>query len=401
MDRNMKENSNSDYNIAMLASDAFETLIDQIRNSNLNFHLQMSPFSAQISLRKSLVTDKTGVPRLPPTNIHPANGSSNVNLGSDITALAAKNMQLERDFNTLKIQYARAVDVCDEADAKIKYLEGELARTTIKHENGDDVKGHPVEIEALQHEVDELKIENLKYREKHKLQIEEIGELETSLKIKTDIANQLNKKLSEEKTKAERENSATKRSFKAEVKSWRKELGEERKAKMKLEENLEIMKNELKLKELCKKGGKKAESKRIILVSDHKTETLCSLCAISIPDYIPEYFCGEKFNPACQACKAYDSSWDPDDPFSAFPLPSPPASLVAHWLHTPRQQEPQNPNLINSLISHFVSSTDDEENIIGEVDMKKWIAEFREQLRADRIKFLAELRQDFSLFKGS
>ena len=96
----MKENSNSDYDIAMLASDAFETLIDQIRNSNLNFHLQMSPFSAQISLRKSLVTDKTGVPRLPRTNIHPANGSSNVNLGSDITALAAKNHSGKHRANT-------------------------------------------------------------------------------------------------------------------------------------------------------------------------------------------------------------------------------------------------------------------------------------------------------------
>ena len=393
----MKQNSDSDYNPVMLANNAFEAVIDQIRNSNLNFHLQMSPFSAQISLKKSLVTDKTGVPRLPPT-IHPVNGSSNFNIGS----LAAKNVQLESDLNALKIQYAHAVKVCDEAHAKLKYLEAEVASTTIKQENDDDVQGHPVVVEALQHEIDELKIVNMKYEENNKVHIEKISELETSVKIKTDIANQLNKKLTEVKLKADKENSAIKKSFKAEIKSWRKELGEERKAKLKLEEELEKMKNEHHIKELGDKGRKKVASKSIIPGSDqYKAEILCSLCGTSIPEFIPEYFCGEKFNPACQACKACDSSWDPDDPFSAFPLPAPPASLVSHWLHTPRQQEPQNPNSINSFISHLVSSTDDEEKMIHEDDFKKWMAEFREQLRADRIKILAELRQDFNLFKGS
>ena len=81
----------------------------------------MSPFSAEISLRKSLAT------------IHPVNEPSNSNNGlDDITTLAAKNMQLERDLNTLKIQYAHAINVFDNIHAKINYLESELASTTIK-----------------------------------------------------------------------------------------------------------------------------------------------------------------------------------------------------------------------------------------------------------------------------
>ena len=40
-------------------------------------------------------------------------------------------------------------------------------------------------------------------------------------------------------------------------------------------------------------------------------------------------------------------------------------------------------------------------SIILADDLKKWIADFREQLKADRIKFIAELRKDFSLFKLS
>jgi len=68
-------------------------------------------------------------------------------------------------------------------------------------------------------------------------------------------------------------------------------------------------------------------------------------------------------------------------------------------MHSPQRQEPQNPNSISSLISHLVSSTDDEE--LDKDDFKKWMAEFREQLRADRIKILDELRKDFGSFKMS
>ena len=73
--RRMKENTDSDFNPAMVASHAFETIIDKIRHSNLNFQLQMFPFSAQISLKKSLVIDKSGVHCLPP-DIHAVSEAS-------------------------------------------------------------------------------------------------------------------------------------------------------------------------------------------------------------------------------------------------------------------------------------------------------------------------------------
>ena len=62
----MQKRIDSDNTPAMLASKAFETIIDNIRDSTLNFQLQMSPFSALISLKKTLVTEKSGVSRLPP-----------------------------------------------------------------------------------------------------------------------------------------------------------------------------------------------------------------------------------------------------------------------------------------------------------------------------------------------
>ena len=51
------ETSNSDI-IKMSATQTFETLLNQVKSSNLNYHLQQSPFSAFISLKKSFVKDR-------------------------------------------------------------------------------------------------------------------------------------------------------------------------------------------------------------------------------------------------------------------------------------------------------------------------------------------------------
>ena len=68
-EQKMDKFSNSDIddrNPAMLALRAYDDIIHKIRSSNLNYHLQLSPFSAYISLKRSLVKEKSGVPLLPP-----------------------------------------------------------------------------------------------------------------------------------------------------------------------------------------------------------------------------------------------------------------------------------------------------------------------------------------------
>ena len=160
------------------------------------------------------------------------------------------------------------------------------------------------------------------------------------------------------------------------------------------------MKMNLKIKKSSVKESKKVTSKNNILVSDQNlTGTPCSLCAIDIPYYIPEYSCGESYNPACQAYKAGDSSWDPKDPFSAFPSPTPPISLVSHWLVPPKEHPPQHPSSIISLRSHCL--TEVKPNDEANADFKEWLDEFCEQLRIETQKILEELQKDFSLFKSS
>ena len=43
-----------------MAGDIFDEILSSIKNSKLNFQLQLSPFTAYISLKKSFVRDKSG-----------------------------------------------------------------------------------------------------------------------------------------------------------------------------------------------------------------------------------------------------------------------------------------------------------------------------------------------------
>ena len=92
-DKKMEKVTDSDSTPAMLASKAFNDILNKIQSSNLNFHLRISPFSAQISLRKTLVKDKDGAPLL----------SSTIpsTLSEDKTELVSKNRQLEQDVYNL------------------------------------------------------------------------------------------------------------------------------------------------------------------------------------------------------------------------------------------------------------------------------------------------------------
>ena len=216
-----------------MALNAYEGIIDQIRTSCLNYQIQMSPFSAHISLKRSLVKEKSGIPRLPvPSMSVPTvnDDSTATNTESVVAALIAKNQKLEKDLDTLKGNYTQSVDDCLEAYQKIKSLE----KHSIKSEIGDVAL-----IENLKIEQQKTIDENVKFKEKVKEQEEEIHELESRLKTKNEIVNQLNKQMNDNRIQNEKHVANIKKSHKAEVKSWRKDLGEERKEKVKLNKKLE------------------------------------------------------------------------------------------------------------------------------------------------------------------
>ena len=61
----MKAEYDSDLHETMGADTIFNGLIDMIRNSCLNYQVQMSPFSAVISIKKSFIKDRSGCSIIP------------------------------------------------------------------------------------------------------------------------------------------------------------------------------------------------------------------------------------------------------------------------------------------------------------------------------------------------
>ena len=103
-------------------------------------------------------------------------------------------MQLEKDLDNLKVELACVIDDREEAYKKINHLESECARMMIEHEKDDD---HFDKIKSLQIELRRIDTEKLMYGELVREQAEEINNLLKSVKVKTDVSNQINKKLNE------------------------------------------------------------------------------------------------------------------------------------------------------------------------------------------------------------
>ena len=312
----------SDFNPTMVANKTFESILEQVRTSNLNFQLQISPFSALISLKKSPVKDISGRPIPPqkPSFSHPSE--------PDFAALASKNLKLEADLISLRKDYIICVEDCQEAHRKVKVLESQPAAKEIKKET--DIALHAeldekncmletlnFKIEQLEDETKDkdLKIINLK---------ENINDHRLANEKTTEISKKLNKEMSNLRITFGKEKKSILKNHKTQIKYWRNELGEETKLKIKLEEKLsETAETPLNLsadmfgvKELLKPVPLSESS------TSTSDETLCSICATPIPNFVPKFFDGEQFNPACDNCD--DSSWLSDsssDASQAVPIP--------------------------------------------------------------------------------
>ena len=122
-----------------------------------------------------------------------------------------------------------------------------------------------------------------------------------------ESSEKLYKKLCDTKEQYIKEKAEIIKKYKADVKAWKNDLGEERRQKMKLEKKLEE-----KEKETVENTS--TEIYDTPTMTDHigvKDETLCSTCACPIVNYVPKYFLTERISPACDKCDDY--SWMSDD----------------------------------------------------------------------------------------
>ena len=112
----MDENSVSDCDPAMLATTVFNNILEGIQKSNLNYQLQLTPFSALVSLKKSFVKDKSGKFLFPNKNV--INGEylqyENCQLMNQIDSLNQKLQEMhtrsKNDAETIRILGLKAAN---------------------------------------------------------------------------------------------------------------------------------------------------------------------------------------------------------------------------------------------------------------------------------------------------
>ena len=97
--------TDSDKTLTMMASQKFYSILQEIQSSHLNFQLQLSSFSALISLKKSFVREKDGSVSFPP---HLCDKVSE----ADISDYKGRNEKLVKELDTLRCKFKDVVDDC-------------------------------------------------------------------------------------------------------------------------------------------------------------------------------------------------------------------------------------------------------------------------------------------------
>ena len=284
----------------MLASKAFDNLLQQIQTSSLNYQIQISPFSALISLKKSLIKDKAGFPQLSPT---PTWTSSYDHKRTDY--LLTMNAKLEEEVLSLQKNYKDALKKSDVDQETIKALKSEMkVKNELKPVIIDPVS------ETTKAELKELREEKRILQGKIEERDDNINVLEHANKVAKEASNQLNKKLNEMKIKLNKEKAEILKEHKAELKAWKKDLGEANKENIKLRNKLGKLMSEKLPQPESSPVIALTEHQEHSAVENHEPQVVCSICSAPILDFKPKYFLGEAFNPACNDC---DDSFEGDN----------------------------------------------------------------------------------------
>ena len=144
---------------------------------------------------------------------------------------------------------------------------------------------------------------------------EEIHNLRIANKSSKEVSKKLRLAMCESKDKFEKEKVQLVKDHKAEVKAWKRDLGEANSKVIKLEKLAN--KYEACSPNSTHTSGDSPTSLPSIVSETQplktqpiKSEIQCSICSVTIADYKPKYFLGEAFNPACDDC---NDSFEGDD----------------------------------------------------------------------------------------
>ena len=327
----MDEISTTD--VTMLASRIFDSVLQSIQSSCLNFTMQVTPFSAMISLRKSFVKNKGGSFVLPLKS----------QIGEDVQKVKDESMINQTKVEKTEKELANAYDTIKELEFMVQCRD-----TTIKN-------------------------------------------LEIAATKAKESAVMLNKMVNDNRIKYEEEKLAMYKEHKSEVKSWKKDLGEANRKHLTLEKKFNILKATEKTNEQGKKAKQLLTSAEpsvdLTLAVGVDTKEICSICGQHILNFIPDYFMGEKINPACFDCNVKADVNYGTDPFSSFPDTAMPYSLVSHWTSPPFINPTNSIGSIPSLRAHYCHLPNPGDTFVSTAEFlseqREIWAEERRQMRED------------------
>ena len=305
----------SDSDMKMAAEKIYNDLIDKITNSKLNFQMQLSPFSACISLKKSLQKDRAG------TYVAPS--------------------------------FLEKVDENDKLLVRIKNLEGELINTkeelrlaqqqlSVKSENDMIFR----DIFLIKAENDILKKENDDLSET----LKSYGSVAPS-NINQNVPNKLFDDIEDVSLNACAQNASN---FIGVHKAPENLIKKKDETKVEVEFEAKCLKKNVKFTTDCKSSTHPHISQPVGL-DQALSSSVCSICSRVISNHSPQYFHGYKLRPACNTCTKKDHLKDHEPPpFSAFLGCEMPSSLVAHWLSPHKLSTSPSISSSVSLRSHCV-----------------------------------------------
>ena len=283
----------------MAVEEAFKNVLSKIQNCGLNFKIEVSPFSANISIKKSFIRDKSGN-IITPGDIH------FVKLKQENDFLVQQLNFQESKFNSLKSKYENSLlhseksfETKEKLESKVQMLKLQLQEAVEEIDKLSKIQSNADSITTAKAEED---LEKLKY--------EAVDMKKNNEHLKQKLTR-LNSELSETRVKTQNEIVKLRKAFKAEVKQWKKDLGEERKLKIRLEKKLENSAQKPRLTSTSSQTVAVLESS--FQTTDapkiQDEEITCTICAQPVSPYLPKFFHGIEVNPACKDCQ-YSSDSD-------------------------------------------------------------------------------------------
>lgn len=131
MEQNLDQFGDSDF--TMIATTEFNKVIDLVQSSCLNFQLKLSPFSATISLKKSLIKNKSGTFMVP---MPPKTGTF---CDDDINLLVQQKKKLSAELCEMRKKYDGCLLAYTVACENIKTLQSQLDDYQLKVKVGEKV----------------------------------------------------------------------------------------------------------------------------------------------------------------------------------------------------------------------------------------------------------------------